>query len=153
MRYRADITAGALKVPESRVIAGLLLREVSDKQWRKALYEENVLQTRSPKTAKRLSVMIRGRLSLVLPESSRPLGAEVWDSGEPDLGDSPSTGRARIRRKARANRLATSRSRSSAVIRLGSRIEVTGHLSFGGSARNDVRAATGRCLAGRCDYQ
>ena len=65
MRYRADITAGALKVPESRVIAELLLRDVSDKQWRKALYDENVLQTRSPKTAKRLSVLIRGRLSQV----------------------------------------------------------------------------------------
>ena len=65
MRYRADITAGALKVPESRVIADLLLRDVSDKEWRSALYEENVLQTRSPKTAKRLSVLIRGRLSSV----------------------------------------------------------------------------------------
>ncbi len=63
MRYSADITAGALKVPESRVIAGLLLREVTDEQWRKAIYDENVLQARSPKTAKRLSVLIRGRLA------------------------------------------------------------------------------------------
>lgn len=65
MRYSADITAGALKVPESRVIAGLLLRDVTDREWRKAIYDENVLQTRSPKTAKRLSVLVRGRLSLV----------------------------------------------------------------------------------------
>jgi hypothetical protein len=65
MRYRADITAGALKVQESRVIAGLLLRDVSAKEWRKAIYQENLLQTRSPKTAKRLSVLIRGRLALV----------------------------------------------------------------------------------------
>ena len=65
MKYKADITAGALKVPESRVIADLLLRDVSDKEWRSALYEENVLQTRSPKTAKQLSVLIRGRLSSV----------------------------------------------------------------------------------------
>ncbi len=65
MRYKADITAGSLKVTESRVIAGLLLRDVSGKQWRKALYEDNVLQTRSLKTAKRLSVLIRGRLALV----------------------------------------------------------------------------------------
>ena len=65
MRYSADITAGALKVPESRVIAGLFLREVSDREWRKAIYDENVLQTRSPKTAKRLSVLIRGRLGSV----------------------------------------------------------------------------------------
>lgn len=65
MRYSAEITAGALKVPESRVIAGLLLREVTDREWRKAIYDQNVLQARSPKTAKRLSVLIRGRLSLV----------------------------------------------------------------------------------------
>lgn len=65
MRYSADITAGALKVPESRVIAGLLLREVTDREWRKAIYDQNVLQARSPKTAKRLSVLIRGRLALV----------------------------------------------------------------------------------------
>jgi len=65
MRYSADITAGALKVPESRVIAGLLLRAVSEREWRKAIYDENVLQARSPKTAKRLSVLIRGRLSSV----------------------------------------------------------------------------------------
>lgn len=65
MRYSADITAGALKVPESRVIAGLLLRAVSEREWRKAIYDDNVLQARSPKTAKRLSVLIRGRLSSV----------------------------------------------------------------------------------------
>ncbi len=71
MKYKADITAGALKVPESRAIADLLLRDVSDKEWRSALYEENVLQTRSPKTAKRLSVLIRGRLASVETPSLR----------------------------------------------------------------------------------
>lgn len=65
LQYSADITAGALKVPESRVVAGLLLRGVTDREWRKAIYDENVLQARSPKTAKRLSVLIRGRLGLV----------------------------------------------------------------------------------------
>jgi hypothetical protein len=65
MRYRADITAGALKLPESRVIAGLLLCGVSDEQWRKAIHEDNVLQVRSPKTASRLALLIRGRLDRV----------------------------------------------------------------------------------------
>lgn len=65
MRYRAEITAGALKVPESRVVAGLLLREVSDREWRQALYHDNLLLTRSPRTAQRLSTLIRGRLTLV----------------------------------------------------------------------------------------
>ena len=42
----------------------LLLRNGSDdSKYRTALFEENVLQTRSPKTAKRLSVLIRGRLT------------------------------------------------------------------------------------------
>jgi hypothetical protein len=65
MRYGANITAGSLKVPESRVIAGLLLDDVVDREWRKAVYGRNVLQARSPKTAKRFSVLIRGRLASV----------------------------------------------------------------------------------------
>jgi Putative inner membrane protein (DUF1819) len=43
MRYRADITAGALKVPESRIIADLLLRHLDDTAWNDALYDQNVL--------------------------------------------------------------------------------------------------------------
>ncbi len=37
----------------------------SPTEWRKAIYDQNVLQARSPKTAKRLSVLIRGRLDKV----------------------------------------------------------------------------------------
>jgi len=65
MRYRAEITAGALKVSESRVVADLLLRGVSAQEWRQAIYEDNRLLTHSLKTAQRLSALIRGRLSLV----------------------------------------------------------------------------------------
>ena len=65
MRYRAEITAGALKVPESRVVAELMLRGVSDQEWRQAIYHDNRLLTRSPKTAQTLSGLIRGRLALV----------------------------------------------------------------------------------------
>lgn len=70
MRYRADITAGALKVPESRIIADLLLRGVDETGWQEALYAQNVLQTRSPKTASRLALLLRGRLEL--------MQAELW---------------------------------------------------------------------------
>ncbi|QDV43918.1 hypothetical protein Enr13x_37780 [Stieleria neptunia] len=62
MRYRADITAGSLKVAESRVIADLLLKRADDDAWKAALRDENVLQTRSPRTADRLALLIRGRL-------------------------------------------------------------------------------------------
>jgi len=70
MRYRADITAGALKVPESRIIADLLLRRLDETGWQEALYDQNVLQTRSPKTAARLTLLLRGRLSL--------MDADLW---------------------------------------------------------------------------
>ena len=62
MRYHADITAGSLKVPESRIIAELLLRRCSEQEWHTALYEENVLQVRNPKTASRLALLLRYRL-------------------------------------------------------------------------------------------
>jgi hypothetical protein len=65
MRYRADITAGALKVPESRRVADLLLRGVDKTGWTKALYDQNVLQARRPKTAERLALLLRGRLELM----------------------------------------------------------------------------------------
>ncbi len=65
MRYKADITAGSLKVTESRVIADLLLRGVNGKDWEIAIIDQNVLQTRSPATAKRLTRLIRRRLELM----------------------------------------------------------------------------------------
>jgi len=62
MRYRADITAGALKLHESRIIADLLLQEPDESRWKQAIVTDNVLQARSPQTAKRLVSLIRGRL-------------------------------------------------------------------------------------------
>lgn len=79
MRYKADITAGALKVPESRIIADLLLREVSAEGWKKAIDEENVLQARNPATAKRLTKLIRGRLE--------PMGPDLWKLVRDGKGD------------------------------------------------------------------
>ena len=70
MRYRADITAGALKVPESRVIADLLLRDIDERGWKEAIIKENALQARNPLTATRLAQLIRGRLEL--------MDAELW---------------------------------------------------------------------------
>lgn len=62
MRYRADITAGALKVPESRRIADLLLKGIDAAAWRTALYQQNILQVRRSETARRLAQLIRARL-------------------------------------------------------------------------------------------
>ena len=70
MRYRADITAGSLKVAESRIIADLLLREVDPQHWNHALLTENVLQARNPATAIRLARLIHNRLLL--------MDSELW---------------------------------------------------------------------------
>lgn len=79
MRYRADITAGALKVTESRVVADLLLRGVDQAGWRKALYDQNVLQARSAQTAKRLRTLIRSRLETMT--------ADLWRLVRDGTGD------------------------------------------------------------------
>lgn len=70
MRYRADITAGSLKIAESRIIADLLLQEVNRKEWKDALLTQNILKARHPATAVRLAHLIRSRLQL--------MDAELW---------------------------------------------------------------------------
>jgi hypothetical protein len=68
VRYKADITAGALKLPESRIIADLLLRGVDAAGWKDHIVKRNVLQARSPATAIRLTKLIRGRLGTMGPD-------------------------------------------------------------------------------------
>lgn len=68
MRYKADITAGALKLPESRLIAGLLLGQVNAEGWKDAIVTKNVLQARNPATSRRLTRLIRGRLETMGPD-------------------------------------------------------------------------------------
>lgn len=68
MRYRADITAGSLKVAESRVIADLLLKQADDEAWNAALGQDNLLQTRTPATSRRLARLIRNRLETMTPD-------------------------------------------------------------------------------------
>jgi len=68
MRYKADITAGALKLPESRHIADLLLRRVNAEGWNDAIVQQNILQARRPATARRLTTLIRSRLETMGPD-------------------------------------------------------------------------------------
>ena len=49
-------------IPESRIIARLLLSEPSEQEWQQAILEENVLQKRAVNTAKTQAGMIRQRL-------------------------------------------------------------------------------------------
>lgn len=68
MRYHASLTAGGLKIPETRVIAGLLLQGCTDAEWKTALFDDNVLQARARKTAARLGLLIRKRLETMGPD-------------------------------------------------------------------------------------
>ena len=67
-RYRADITAGSLKVTESRRIADLLLHDVNANDWTDAIVKQNILQARTPATARRLARLIRSRLESMGPD-------------------------------------------------------------------------------------
>ena len=66
--YKGNIVAGSLLVRESQVIARLLLNGVSADAWQKAIVIDNVLQKRTPETSRRLSRLIKSRLSLMQPE-------------------------------------------------------------------------------------
>ena len=84
MRYSADITAGSLKVPESRIVARLLLDGADRQAWKDAIVGENLLQARNPVTAIRLARLIRLRLET--------MDADLWrlvrDGTAPvDMGD------------------------------------------------------------------
>jgi len=70
--YNAQITGGGLLIPESQVVAGLMLAGAHDdlKRWQKAIRDDNVLQKRSWRSADRMAGLIRNRLLL--------LDAEGW---------------------------------------------------------------------------
>lgn len=70
--YGAELTAGALKVPESRIIADLLLRGVAPEEWHETLYKQNALQARNLETARRLGRLIRQRLELMDADRGGP---------------------------------------------------------------------------------
>ena len=65
LHYIANITAGALLIPESRKIADLMIREVADEEWKKAIEEENILQKLSVSSSKRVASFIKSRLGMM----------------------------------------------------------------------------------------
>lgn len=66
--YNAEIVAGSLLIPESRKIAQLLLQDASKEEWYKAIVIDNILQKRSPASAKRQVQLIKNRLNLMTSE-------------------------------------------------------------------------------------
>ncbi len=71
--YDSDMTGGSLMVRESRIIANLLLRETTAEQWHQLIQIENVLQTKTPASARRYATTIHKRLSLLTPGFWRAL--------------------------------------------------------------------------------
>ena len=70
MLYPATISSTSLRLRQSRIVADLLLQDVSDAAWKKAVLAQNVLQMGSPVTIVRSSNILRARLE--------PLGQGLW---------------------------------------------------------------------------
>lgn len=69
--YNAEISAGSLMPLESKRVAVLLLRHPDDGAWRDAIEVENILQKKTPATARRQATLIRKRLMT--------LDAKAWE--------------------------------------------------------------------------
>jgi hypothetical protein len=71
MGYNAEISAGSLLPLESRRIATLLLSEPDDAAWLHAIESENILQKKTPASARRQARLIRRRLTTLDPVAWR----------------------------------------------------------------------------------
>ncbi len=67
-KYESDLTGGSLMVRESRIIAELMLGQATAEDWDQAIRVDNLLQKRSPASAKRNAQAIRKRLARLEPE-------------------------------------------------------------------------------------
>jgi hypothetical protein len=61
-RYKANFTKGGLMVPESRIVANLLLEGVDAAGWKQAIEIDNVLAKRSRTTTSTKASLIRARV-------------------------------------------------------------------------------------------
>ena len=68
-RYNAEISAGSLLPLESRRIASLLLTEPDPSAWQHAIETENILQKKTPATARRQARLLRRRLTTLNPQA------------------------------------------------------------------------------------
>ena len=70
MIYTATITSASLRLRETQVIADLLLKGISDEEWKKLTIDQNVLQMDSPESIRRIAGLLRARIA--------PLGDSAW---------------------------------------------------------------------------
>lgn len=71
--YDSDLIGGSLQVRASRIVADLMLKDMSEEEWAQAVMVDNLLQKRAPATAKRIAQSIRKRLERMEPEFWRAL--------------------------------------------------------------------------------
>jgi len=69
-RYNAEISAGSLLPLESKRIPTLLLSDPDQAAWLRAIETENILQKKTPATARRQATLLRRRLTT--------LDAQAW---------------------------------------------------------------------------
>ena len=68
-RYNAEISAGSLLPLESRRLAALLLTRPDPAAWLHAIETENILQKKTPATARRQATLLRRRLTTLEPQA------------------------------------------------------------------------------------
>ncbi|MEZ9819683.1 DUF1819 family protein [Shewanella sp. 10N.286.45.A1] len=61
--YLGDLIGGSLMLSEAQLVAELLLTEPDKQQWDDAIVEQNILQKRSPASAKRNAATIKKRIA------------------------------------------------------------------------------------------
>lgn len=61
-QYNAEISAGSLMPAESRRVAALLLTDPDENAWIRAIEVDNILQKKTPATARRQARLIQRRL-------------------------------------------------------------------------------------------
>jgi len=61
-KYLGDLNGGGLLITESRTVAEIQLKKLSDNEWKQLIVDDNVLQKKSPQTAHRFANVIRKRL-------------------------------------------------------------------------------------------
>lgn len=75
MIFNAEISAGALMIVETKQLARLMLTYPTKEEWRHAIEVENILQKKTPSTAKRQAVLIKKRLDLVHADILKTIAA------------------------------------------------------------------------------
>lgn len=78
-QYNAEISAGSLMPLESRRIAELLLSNPNEMAWVQAVETDNILQKKTPATARRQARLIKRRLTTLSPEAWKLIAERVTE--------------------------------------------------------------------------